>query len=94
MFIFGSVTHTIRSINPSQYDDHMVQRLFYSFSIIASIDHFSFHFVKKAENMRFFERDVRDVSGLLDSAKESTQFADGCSSQEFKDKFMLLFLNG
>ena len=44
--------------------------------------------------MKLFVRDVRDVSGLLDSVQESGQFADGCSSQEFKDKFMLLFLNG
>ena len=44
--------------------------------------------------MKLFERDVRDVSGLLDSVQKSGQFADGCSSQGFKDKFMRLFLNG
>ena len=30
--------------------------------------------------MKFFERDVRDVSSIMDTAKKSAEFADGCSS--------------
>ena len=49
--------------------------------------------------MKVFERDVRDISGVLDSAKESAQFAEGCSSEGLENQTLnqfearILYLN-
>ena len=49
--------------------------------------------------MKVFERDVRDISGVLDSAKESAQFAEGCSSEGLENQALnqfearILYLN-
>lgn len=41
--------------------------------------------------MKVFERDVRDISGVLDSAKESAQFAEGCSSEGLENQALNQF---